>query len=67
MQIIHGHTADRFTSQKIYGLKLYTSSGLVRDLIPVRTNDGVVCMYDKVSKKFFVNGGTGEFIAGGEI
>lgn len=36
----------------------------VLDLIPVINTDGVPGMYDKVSKKFFENAGTGQFRVG---
>ncbi len=39
--------------------------GVSQHLIPVQKKiSGEVCMYDLVSKKFFSNAGTGEFIAG---
>lgn len=49
---------------KIWSYKHYRNSALICDLIPVLDSDGVACMYDKVSGKFFYNKGTGEFIAG---
>lgn len=36
----------------------------VRDMWPCYDPDGVACLYDKVSKTYFYNAGTGEFIAG---
>lgn len=50
---------------KIYGLKIYCSGALVRDLWPCYDPSGVACLYDKVEKKYYYNAGTGEFIAGG--
>ena len=60
---------NRTTIAKIYSLKLYDSSKqLLRDLISVRRkSDNEICMYDKVTKQFFTNQGTGTFIAGPEI
>ena len=60
---------------KIYKCKIYngyeqdgTTPHLVCDLIPVkRKRDNVVCMYDLVTKTFFENQGTGNFIAGNEL
>lgn len=53
---------------KIYYCKIYDNNILVRDMIPVkRLSNGAICMYDKVTGKFFENQGTGEFIAGGEL
>ena len=53
----------------LYYIKIVDKSTnkLVRDLIPVkRAFDNVVCLYDKISKGFFENQGTGTFIAGPE-
>ena len=35
-------------------------------LIPVKDENDVVCMYDKISDTYFRNAGTGDFIAGPE-
>lgn len=45
---------------RIYSVKI-SSRG---DFIPCKDPNGVVCMYDKVSRQFFYNQGTGDFIAG---
>lgn len=45
-------------------LKIYVDNVLLRDLIPVKTSNNVVCFFDKVSKSYFVNAGTGVFTAG---
>lgn len=50
--------------EKIYYFKIYDNDVLVRDFIPVLDHNGSPCMYDKVSKQFFYNSGTGDFIAG---
>ncbi len=53
----------------LYYIKIIDKSTneLVRDLIPVkRIFDNVICFYDKISKEFFENQGTGDFIAGPE-
>ena len=57
-------TAQFFASMKMYNLKLYHDSILVRNFIPVLDKNGTPCMYDKVSGTFFYNAGTGNFIAG---
>lgn len=54
-------------SARIYYCKIYNNSTLVRDFIPVKDSDGIVCLFDKVSKQFFYNAGTGNFTAGKEI
>lgn len=48
---------------RIYYCKICEGNTIIRDLIPViRKSDGEVCMYDKVSEKYFENQGTGEFL-----
>ena len=50
---------------KVYAAKLSIDNDLKRDLIPARRDsDGEIGMYDLVSRTFFTNSGTGEFIAG---
>lgn len=64
------NTSASPASAKIYYFKIYDKSTnkLVRDLIPVqRKMDNVVCMYDKISKTYLENAGTGTFIAGPEV
>lgn len=52
---------------RIYYAKLSIGSDVVMDLIPVqRKLDNVICLYDKVSKTYLENAGTGTFIAGPE-
>ena len=52
---------------KVYYFQIYDNDTLVRDFIPVLDGDGTPCMYDKVTKQFFYNQGTGEFIAGPNV
>lgn len=50
-----------------YTMKIYTqgSTNLLFDLIPIeRFSDGVLGLYDKVNKKFYINSGSGTFTAG---
>ena len=48
---------------KIWQFKLYDNGILVRDFVPViRIGDSKSGMYDKVTRTFFTNAGTGEFI-----
>ena len=49
---------------KIYMCKIWDNNSLVRDFIPVLDSNNVPCMYDKVTRQFFYNQGTGQFIAG---
>ena len=53
---------------KIYSAEITDSSELIRDFVPVvRKIDNTAGMYDKVSKRFYTNAGSGEFITGPEI
>ena len=51
------------TNGRIASCKIYRSSALVRDYIPVRVGT-VGYMYDRVSGQLFGNSGTGAFIIG---
>lgn len=51
---------------KLYSFKLYDNNTLVRDYIPVKDENDVICLYDKVSETYFYNQGTGVFGAGPE-
>jgi hypothetical protein len=48
---------------RIYYFKIYNTStyDLVRDFVPCLDNNGVPCMYDKVSGQSFYNLGAGQF------
>lgn len=48
-------------SMRLYKLVMYTDGVKVRDFIPVLDENDVACLYDKVSKQFFYNQGTGTF------
>jgi len=58
---------SNFTNMRLYSCKIYDNDVLIRDYIPVKDPSGVACLYDKVSKSFYRNAGTGEFTAGAEI
>ena len=58
------NTSPISSSMRIYSAQIKQGGELVRDFIPVIDKEGVACMYDKVSKEFFYNKGTGVFIAG---
>ena len=50
---------------RIYSAKLYDNGQLVRDFIPVRRNiDGVLGMYDRVTKTLYTNAGSDNFYPG---
>lgn len=52
---------------RFYYFQIYDNDTLVRDFIPAKDKNNVVCLYDSVSDTFFYNAGTGDFIAGDEI
>lgn len=55
------------TSGRVYYVKQYNGTSLVHDIVPVkRVSDGLVGMYDKTTKKFHKNSGTGVFTYGAE-
>lgn len=56
--------ADYKFRGKIFNFKCYYGENLVRDFIPVIDQVGKAGMYDRVSKTFFENQGSGHFIAG---
>ena len=48
--------------------KIYDENDdLIRDFIPVKNSENVVCVYDLVNKNFYYNLGTGSFTAGEEV
>lgn len=50
---------------KLYYFKITDKdNNLLINLVPAIDNNDVVCLYDTVSKQFFYNQGTGQFIAG---
>lgn len=52
----------------IYYFKFYRNSALIGDFIPCyRKEDGVIGMYDTVTKSFFTNAGTGAFTKGPDV
>lgn len=46
---------------KLYSFKIKENDTLVRDFIPVLDENNVPCLYDKVTKNYFYNDGTGTF------
>ena len=49
---------------KLYSCKMFEGTTLLANLIPaMRNSDSKVGMYDTVTRQFFTNAGTGEFIA----
>lgn len=63
---LNNYNGSSFSRNRWYYVKIYSGSVLVRDMIPVRIGQ-IGYMYDKVSKQFFGNSGTGDFILGNDI
>lgn len=61
-----------FSGYGAYGLakiaycKIWKDGELVRDLVPVKDANNIVCMFDKTNYIFYYSQATGEFIGGGE-
>ena len=51
----------------LYSCKIWKAGVLVQNFIPVKDENNIVCLYDKISNAFFYNQGTGGFIAGGAV
>lgn len=62
----NGSSVDIFSARGmyVYAMRIYEDDILVRDIIPVLDENGVACMFDKMSSTFFYNAGTGNFAAG---
>ena len=54
-------------AMKLYSFKIYDDDILIGNFIPVKDENDVVCLYDKVSATYFYNLGTGTFVAGPEV
>lgn len=61
----NGDTADnRCFKGKVYDFKIYDRDVLIQHLIPVLDSNNTLCMFDKMTKKFYYNLGTGTFLYG---
>ena len=56
--------ASYISASRIWSYKHSRNGELLRDLIPARDTDGIVCMYDKANRAFFYNQGSDVFIGG---
>lgn len=53
---------------RIHIFKIWNNNEIVRNFIPCKRDlDGVIGLYDTVTKEFYTNAGTGTFIAGPEV
>lgn len=62
-----GTSVDKYSHARLYGVKMWDSGTLVRDLVPARFRDGTVGMFDLVTGGLFTNAGSGAFTAGGAV
>lgn len=64
----NGTTILNLCKFKLYSCKLYDDNVLVKDFIPVTNKlNNRACLYDKISKTFLYNPGSGDFVAGGVV
>lgn len=59
-----GQPYDNKSAGKIYSCKIWDNDILVRDYIPVKSPNGIVGMYDFVTKSLFATSNNTNFIAG---
>lgn len=52
---------------KIYEVKIYNKYDLIQHLKPALDENGVYCFYDKITKQYVYNAGTGVFTGGGAV
>ena len=60
----HTYNSNKYaygTSMKLYHAKIFLNRILIRDFIPVLTNDGIPCLLDLIEGKFYYNSGYGNF------
>ena len=51
-------------SHRLYSCKIYDNGTLVRNFVPCKNATGTVGLYDRANDVFYVNAGSGTFIAG---
>lgn len=59
-----GTAVNGYINGRLYSCQIYDNDVLIRDFWPCYDPSGVACLYDKVSREYFYNAGTGEFTAG---
>lgn len=60
----NGNSVYGISAFRLYSLKIYKNNNLIRDFIPVKDENNIVCLYDKVEDKYYYNIGSGTFTAG---
>ena len=62
-----GTSVSEYTSSKVYNLKMWQGSNIIRDYIPCIDENGVGYMFDKVTHSCYLNAGSGSFLVGNEL
>jgi len=64
-----GLDSGKYAKMKLWYAQIYDrdTQELVRDFVPAVDENGVVCLYDNVTKAYFYNQGEGEFIGGYKV
>ena len=55
------YDSSTLSKARIYYFQIYEGETLVRDFVPAVDENGVVCLYDNVTKAYFYNQGSGKF------
>lgn len=58
-----GNGEIKMNKARLYGSTIEEDGILILDLKPCKDADGVCCLYDTVTEKYFYNQGTGEFVS----
>ena len=63
-----GGSPSNLNTMRLYSCKISVGGALVRSFVPAKRNsDGVLGLYDTVNSAFYVNAGSGVFLAGPEV
>ena len=63
----NGSSASYGCSAKLHSAKIWLDGDMKRDFVPCLDPDGAPALYDRVSKRYFHNGGSGSFATGGTL
>lgn len=67
-QLLLGKHGANIRQTRLWYCKLYDANQIILDLVPCyRKSDSEPGMYDLVTKQFFTNAGTGEFLVGPDV
>lgn len=62
--LFYANSSDRFGIIQLQYCKIWEDEKLIRDFIPAKDFDNIICLYDKITQKFYYNKGTESFIGG---